>query len=252
MDSYILSQLPDHQKLIAIVTLLLAAKSEDLDQLVPSIKDVLIGIDLSDDLGIDLRLKHELEPVKVARAYKNFASMYCKLEYLIFEAMEFNVVRPTIMTFINIFQYVVVMPGDSKLLNRKNGDLRVSTNEFIQQFIDVIIHDIDFQNIRPSELAAAVIASTRKLLKIKDYWNDKLAKFTHYEIDAIRPLILVLLEKRVNFLYNMSCSKDFDVGMKDSGYISPTSVSETEDEDVKSVVKRRRLNHNVPILLYTL
>ena len=252
MDSYILSQFPDHQKLIAIVTLLLAAKSEDLDQLVPSIKDVLDRIDMSDDLGIDLRFKHVLKPAEVTLAYKNFANMYCKLEYLIFEAMEFNLIRPTIITFINIFQYVVLMPGDDKLLNRTTGDLRVTINEFIQQFIEVIIQDIDFQNIRPSELAAAVIASTRKLLKIKDYWNNSLAKFTHYEIDAIRPLILVLMEKRVNLLYIESCEESFDVGMKDSGYISPTSVSETEDEDMKPLVKRRRLNRHVPIILYTL
>lgn len=205
---------------------------------------------MSDDLGIDLR--YELEPAKVTRAYKNFANMYCKLEYLIFEAMEFNTIRPTIMTFINIFQYVVVMPGDDKLLDRTTGELRVATNEFIQQFIEVIIQDIDFQNIRPSELAAAVIASTRKLLKIKNYWNNNLAKFTHYEIDAIRPLILVLMEKRVNLLYIESCAENFDVSMKDSGYISPTSVSETEDEDVKPHVKRRRLNHHVPINLFTL
>lgn len=35
MDNYILSEIFEHQKLVGLVCLLLAAKSEDLDELVP-------------------------------------------------------------------------------------------------------------------------------------------------------------------------------------------------------------------------
>jgi Cyclin, C-terminal domain/Cyclin, N-terminal domain len=245
MDNYILSDFPDHQKLIAIVGLLLAAKSEDLDELVPSIKDILRFVDMSEDLGVDLRFRDELDPKDVTRAFKNFACMYCKLEFLIFESMEFNTIRPTAVSFLSIFQNIVVTSADV-VDGRAMGDLRVSANEHIQEFMDVIVQDIDFFNIRPSELAAAVIASTRKLLKIEDYWNIQLEHFTRYKIDAIRPLILVLMEKRVNLLYETSCTET-DVLMKDSGYISPDSGSQTEDEDVKHVSKKRKLNHRVPI-----
>lgn len=136
------------------------------------------------------------------------------------------------------------LPGD-EVTGRTIGDLRASANEFIQELLEVIINDLDFQNVRPSELAAAVIASTRKLLNIKNYWNADLEKFTRYKIEAIRPLILVLMEKRVNFMYGSS-NDAIDIVMKDSGYLSPKSASETDD-DVKPVVKRRRLSHRAPI-----
>lgn len=247
MDNYILSDFADHQKLIAIVCLLLAAKSEDLDEMVPSIKDVLRLIDMSDDLGVDLRFRCELDPKDVALAYKNFANMYCKLEYLIFESMEFNTIRPTAVSFLSIFQNIVVTFKDV-VEGQTIGDLRVSANEYIKQFMDVI-QEVDFFNVRPSELAAAVIASTRKLLSIKNYWTDQLASFTRYKIDSIRPLILVLMEKRINLLYEVSCAEN-DVVMKDSGYISPDSGSATEDDDVKvkHVTKRRKLDR-VPITI---
>lgn len=246
MDNYIFSEYIDHQKLIAIVALLLAAKSEDLDELIPSIKDILELVDISNDLGVDLRFKNELKPEEISLAYKSFASMYCRLEYLIFEVMQFNTIRPSFVSFLNIFQNIVVLPGDDQLVSLTIVELRVSAKKLIQEFMEVIMHDIDFMNIRPSELAAAVIASSRKLLKIKGYWNNELAEFTRYKIDAIRPLILVLLEKRVNFLYRERIAESYDVVMKDSGYISPASVSETDDE-VKPRVKRRRVTQRVPI-----
>lgn len=247
MDNYILSDFIDHQKLVAMVCLLLAAKSEDLDELVPSIKDILQMVDMSEDLGVDLRFRTELDPSDITRAYQNFATMYCKLEFLIFESMEFNTVRPTAVSFLNIFQNIVVTEDDVED-GSTIGDLRVTANQYIRQFMAVIVLDIGFFNTRPSELAAAIIASTRKLLKIENYWNKQLINFTRCKIEDIRPLILVLLEKRVTIIYEESCGdNDHDIVMKDSGFISSESGSETEDEDMKPALKRRKISHRVPI-----
>jgi hypothetical protein len=139
-----------------------------------------------------------------------------------------------------------VMPSDV-LDDRTIGDLRVSANQIIQQLLEVISFEVDFHDVYQSKLAAAVIACTRKLLQIKNYWNDDLKTFTRYDIVDLRPLILVLMEKRVSFLYDENTSEGADVVMKDSGYLSPQSASETDDDD-KPNVKRRRLTHRAPII----
>lgn len=249
MDSYILSEVYEHQKLIGLVCLLLAAKSEDLDENVPSIKDLLRIVDMSGDLGVDLRFKDELDPKEVTNAYKSFALMYCKLEYLVFECLEFNTIRPTVVSFINIFQNLLVTEVDltdlkvepeDKNTNRQTlGDLRVNANDYLKQFSAIIIEDTDYFNILPSQLAAAIVGATRKLLKIKNYWNDKLEEITRCRVEDIRPMILILIEKHITNIYGNPDYSD-DVAKGDSGYISPNSASETDDE-LKTVNKKRKL-----------
>lgn len=241
MDSYILSDFVEHQKLIGLVCLLLATKSEDVEEAVPTIKDLLKIVDMSTDLGIDLRLKGELEPKKVSNAYRNFAAMYCKLEFLIFESLEFNTIRPTVVSFINVFQSIVVTSCDldDNIEQKSLGVLRVIANEYLKEFLVLIIQDIEFFNKSPSKIAAAIIGATRKLLHIQHYWNDTLEHLTRYQIDELRPLMMSLIEKRSSAIYHQA-----DDILVDSGFISPSSASET-DEEIKNVHKKRKLNGTI-------
>jgi hypothetical protein len=250
MDLYILSDNPEHQKLIALVALLLAAKSEDLDVNVPSIKDILYIVDLSNDLNVDLRFKDELDPKLAAAAYKNFLFMYCKLEFLIFECMDFNLNRPTVATFVNVFRNIVVTEADATDIKRSLGDdavmlgdLEVQANQYIHEFYSVIVKDIDFFNETPSEVAASIIAATRKLLKIKNYWNEDLVQLTRYKLEDIRLMTIMLMEKRIDAVYERSTSVESDVAMKDSGYVgSPESTTEISDDE-EIALKRRKLSY---------
>lgn len=246
MDSYILSDFVEHQKLIGIVCLLLAAKSEDIDENIPSIKDLLKIVDMTNDLGVDMRFKEELDPKELSKIYRIFSALYCKLEFLIFESLDFNTIRPTAVTFINIFQSIVVTADDVKSFGVANlkslGDLRVLANDYLKQFLEIIIQDIEFFNKLPSQLAASIIGATRKLLHISHFWNDSLAQLTRCRIEDIRLLIVTLIEKRNNAIREKS-NCDLNDVFKDSGFISPTS-SEAEDE-CKKVVKKRKLNRKV-------
>lgn len=254
MDNYVLSEFLEHQKFIGLVCLLLAAKSEEIDEAVPTIKDLLKIFDLSSDLGVDMRFKEEFDPKDVTKAYRNFASMYCKLEFLIFENIEFNTIRPTAVTFINVFQSVIVTSDDVlgiksnvNLTELKTlGDLRVSANTYLQELLEIIIKDIEFFNILPSKLATAVVGATRKLLNIKQYWNDSIEQVSRYKIDDVRPLMLTLIEKRNKFLYDQKEATNNDIFV-DSGYISPSAASVTSDES-KKTTKKRRLNR--PPIIY--
>lgn len=267
MDNYILSESEEHQKLIGLTCLLLAAKSEDLDELVPSIKDLLNIVDMSHDLHCNMKSRYELEKSVLSQAYKEFSSLCAKLEFLIFESIEFNTVRPTVVTFLNILQNIIVSDEDTSDIEMSDeddlitlGDLRTKANEYIIQYLDVVIADTDFFNLLPSQIAAAIIGATRKNLNIQNYWNPKIVFFTRYEIDEILPLINVLTNKHFDSVFQNLLSSDFspeDEAMKDSGFVSPSlmsddSVSQTEDEgnSQKSspVTKKRRLMDRAKII----
>lgn len=243
MDNYVLSDFFEHQKLIGLVCLLLAAKSEDLDELVPTIKDLLKLCDMSADLEVDLRFKSELTKMQIQTAYRKFASMYSKLEFLVFESMEFNTIRPTAITFLNIFQGALVtkedlVGGDIKDLNV----LRDTAADYLKQFLGVIIKDVDFFNVLPSLLAASIVGVVRKLINIEKYWNDQLVNLTSYNINQIRPMMIMLVDKRDQYAYvqqDDDMSSGEDTIMKDSGFCSiTTSDSDSSEEDVPSIKRR--------------
>lgn len=245
MDNYVISDFIEHQKFVGLVSLLLAAKSEDLDEKVPSIKDLLKMVDLSEDLGVDLRSKEELDPKKVAAAHDNFSVMYAKLEFLVFESLDFNTIRPTAMSFMNIFQNFILTDADDVNTEEydtapSSSELRAKGNDILKTLLSIGLNDIHFFNVLPSKLASAIIGVARKLLGIKNFWPDYIVEFTSYTEDDIRPLTIILLEKRIELLYHTK-NEEEEVSMKDSGFISIDSDSEKEEE-VKQVHKKRKLN----------
>ena len=205
-------------------------------------------VDLTSDLKIDMRYKEEYDSKDVTRAYQDFAAMYCKLEFQVFESLNLNTIRPTVVSFMNIFQSLVVITDDVLDINaeddlmelRSLGELRVTAHECLKHFLDIIIKEIKFFNILPSKLAAAVVGATRKILHFKSYWNESLKKLTRYRVEEIRPLMLMLIEERNSLLYDKPHYND--LFSKDSGFISVSSASETDEEPDKNIIKKRKLN----------
>lgn len=258
MDCYEVSKYEDHQRLTGLVCLLLAAKSEDVDSAVPSIKDLLCLVDLTDDLGFDMRFKDELNPLELSIVYKKFANLYSKLEFLIFECLKFNTIRPTVATFINVFHYVMVTEADITAIRcgdeeeecQTLASLQVSANIYLREFLSLYLHSTDFYNILPSKIAAAMIASVRKLLKIENYWNNQLKDLTKWTNDDIRSCMIKLIQMRINASYSEEAVLDDDLIMAESGYISENVSDTTSDEEMeKPVVKKRKLELR-PELIY--
>lgn len=257
MDSYILSEYEDHQKLTGLVCLMLAAKSEDLDENVPSIKDLLQIVNLTDDLGLDLRFKEEFTPLEVTQAYKQFSKLYAQLEFLIFECLEFNTIRPTAATFLSMFQSAIVTEKDLEDVKTCEdegkislGNLQASARIYIAQLLELVISITDFVNTQPSKLAAAIIGAVRKLLKIKNYWNEELAALLRQSVDDIRPLLIVLLDMRMSIVYglNSQSQTEEDSDRVESGYVSEPSPSTSIRSDLQSPPeKKRKLDNCLPI-----
>jgi Cyclin, C-terminal domain len=253
MDGFVISDSLEHQKLIALIALILAAKSEDIDETIPSIKDLLNIVDMSSDLGVDLRFKSELDKASLTKAYKGFATIYCSLEYLIFENLKFNTCRPTVISFINIFQNIVVVELDLQEINAQKepenhvnfGDLCVSSKMLMKQFLDLIIFDIDFFNLLPSLLASSIIGATRTLLHIKTIWNEDLVSLTRYSEEEITPLVNILIEKKHEADSVEEVEETNEMAMCDSGYISPQNETPVV---LKQPSKKRKMENRPGII----
>lgn len=251
MDNYVLSEYYEHQKLIGLVCLLLAAKSEDLDERVPSIKDLLKICDMSKDLEVDLRFKSELSKLEIRNAHRQFASMYCKLEFLVFESMQFNTIRPTVVSFLNVFQGILVTEADIKINNDKRSfnELRDAADANLRDFLELVLQSVEFFNVAPSLLAASIVGASRKLLQLENYWNHRLTSWTRYDIDQIRPMMIFLVDKRYESIYRQNdeqMSSDEDTILKDSGFVSIINAA-SETEETPSTRKKQRLLNRVPI-----
>lgn len=132
----------------------------------------------------------------------------------------------------NIFQRLLLTeadPADVKTDDESKRmtieDLRALANDYLKQFLEIIVQSDVFFNILPSQLAAAIVGSTRKLLQIGNYWNDPLISLTRCTLDDIRPIMKILVDERISLLYHPETNEE--TLMKDSGY---TTSSETEDE----------------------
>ncbi|CAO1399666.1 unnamed protein product [Diamesa hyperborea] len=253
-DSYRLPDILEHQKLVASVILLLAAKSEDIEATVPPLKTLLNIIDLSEYLEVDFRCVDKYSTDDINKAYTKFSTLYLQLEFIVFQTMEFNIISPTICTFLDIFSNIVVTNADFEQLKSLGcqeyaayGDLKLEANRLIMQFEDICLGNLEFINIKPSLIAASVIASTRKILKIP-LWTSELVTMTRYDHTDMRDSVIELIHKRMRIVYDTKTGVGLmndDSGISTSHIDDNTDVELTSDECLEVVEqpyrKKRRL-----------
>lgn len=254
-DSYLLPEILEHQKLVAAVIMLLAAKSEDIEATVPPLKNLLNFIDLSDYLEVDFRCLEKHSTDSISLAYKKFSILYLQLEFIVFRTMKFNVISPTICTFLDIFSNIVVTNADFEQLKSLGcqeytayGDLKLEASRLIMQFEDICLGNLEFINTKPSLIAASVIASTRKTLKLRT-WSSELATMTRYVDKDMHDAIIELIHKRMKIVYDTKtgqCFKNNDSGFSSLHIDENTDVELTGDECLDVVEqpnrKKRRLH----------
>ena len=253
-DSYRLPDIMEHQKLVAYVIMLLAAKSEDIEATVPPLKNLLNYVDLSEYLEVDFRCLDKYSTDVINFAYKKFSVLYLQLEFIVFQTMEFNIISPTICTFLDIFSNIVVTNVDFEQLKSLGcqeyaayGDLKLEANRLIMQFEDICLGNLEFINIKPSLIAASVIASTRKILKLP-LWSPELITMTRYDHKDMRDVVIELIHKRMRIVYETKagvCTMNNDSGFSTSHIDDNTDVELTSDECLDVVEqpnrKKRRL-----------
>jgi hypothetical protein len=251
-DSYLLPDSLENQKFIAVIVLILAAKSEDLESTLPPIQNLLKIIDLTSYLKVDLRFENQYDKESIAGAHKKFSQLYLQLEFIVFETLKFNVIRPTICSFLDIFSNMVVLQEDFSYLVSNGhmefscyGDLKCEASKIISEFEDVCLRNLNFVNTNPSILAASIIASTRKLLKLPN-WSDEMIKMTRYNSNDLRDNVIELIDKRMKIVFDFNNkTENHDSGIDLSSRIEDSddyqSITDDDDESMESNSKKQKI-----------
>jgi hypothetical protein len=248
MDNYILSTFVEHQKFVALVALILACKIEEIDENIPSIKELLYIINLSDELDFDIKeyRNHQglYEPQQVFTAFKVYMNLYCTIEYSIFRSLEFNAIRPTAITFLNVFQNMTVTENDLSDIYEHNPSIHSVTeikqqiHEYLKLLSEILLHDISFHRFLPSRVAASMIATIRKLLNIERIWTVQLEFLTHATLKEVTPIMDIFFDK----LLSETSSEDSLEVAGDSGFQSYDSTSlELSDEEINHLKNCKKL-----------
>jgi len=93
------------------------------------------------------------------------------MEQKILEALDFNVMIPTVYTFLSIYLYIDNAPESLKTLAVK--------------MIIKVISNYEIMKYKPSIIASAVMYLAKKKLAKAPYWSLKLNTFTSYKVRDI-------------------------------------------------------------------
>lgn len=141
MDQYALNSTDDHKKLIIVVITFLAAKTEDKEEIIPSIKALANFIDLSGIIDIDRlsQIKNSKNPEDqeyIRSEWIRFSSFYSKLEYTAFQCANFNTICPTVASYIGYYSAYAVDEQDFLEFPGKFqsfGDMKLKAIESINE-----------------------------------------------------------------------------------------------------------------------
>lgn len=256
MDTYILSDNEEHQSLVVVVALLLAAKTEDIDFRIPSLKDLLEFFNVDEFTDI-FRSADRMSNTELSAAFKKFSKLYVKLEFHIFKTMDFSLICPTVVSFLTIYNADLVSEEDyrnNSIKFESLGDLKATTMLRVNEILDIVLSTLDFANAMPSYLAASIIGAARKTLGILPFWTQDIQTITKYTFEEIEHMVIDLIhlfiefEKRNDIVELVSTESS----MGESGYGSTFDLTSSAESlngitpkkaqlDTKSVFKKAKL-----------
>ncbi|KAG5680788.1 hypothetical protein PVAND_010274 [Polypedilum vanderplanki] len=240
MNRYLLSENVQHLRLTTLVATMLAAKSNEIVDNIPPIKDFISHgfVDLQEEIGVNFMKKEEYTQEQLKVAYKKYAKLYANIEFIIFESLQFSLTRPTTITFLEIFSKIAVTEDDMNNLEKKHREkfdsfesLNQQVNKHIRVLSMIVLYHIEFHQYDPSKNAAAIIATSRFLVGIKKLWNIELEFLTRASIDDIKPIIEIFVDNihlMKEYLEKINTFDDEEFN-EDSGFHSD-GVLGTEEE----------------------
>ncbi|XP_061092196.1 cyclin-J-like [Conger conger] len=162
---------------IALSCLLLASKFEEKEDRVPKLEQLnALGFMCSLNLALN---KRDL----------------IRMELLLLETFGWNLCMPTPAHFIDYYLHTSVRESDlhhgwplASLSKTK-----AFMDKYTHYFLEVSLQDHAFLSFRPSQVAAACIASSRICLQISPSWTSPLHLLTGYSWDHLTPCIELML-----------------------------------------------------------
>lgn len=197
----------DRLKLTALSCILLAAKIEENEPKVPTLKKM------------NELLKHKCP-----------LSDFVVLEVVLLKFFNWHLLIPTTAVFVEYWLLHMVSKNDftSTTTEDQYFERRSRAAELVLEFLDVTLLDITMTNVRPSLLAAACIAATRAMLPVLRTWNNNMIKLTGYTSSELLYLTRMLMNSRADLIADTISRKR---PLLDSGYVTDSEDEEDDSED---------------------
>lgn len=160
--------------LVAIVSLIIAAKIEDCDPYVPKMTEIhcFINVDYT-------------------------AKEFALLERNILKFFDFDLILPTAATYIELFIESAISQSDLQSgLNLHNyrtvRELKQLFALKVFSYLEVSLYSVNLSNSRPSLIAAAILGAARKSLNLI-VWPKLLRTVTGFEYESIRETLKLII-----------------------------------------------------------
>lgn len=199
----------DRLKMTALSCILLAAKIEENEPKVPTLKKM------------NELLKHKCP-----------LSDFVVLEMVLLKFFNWHLLIPTTAVFVEYWLLHMVSKTDftSTTTEDQYFERRSRAAELVFEFLDVTLLDITMTNVRPSLLAAACIAATRAMLPVLRTWNNNMIKLTGYTSSELLYLTRMLMNGRADLIADAISRKR---PLFDSGYVTDSEDDEEDTDDVQ-------------------
>lgn len=179
MDNHTISL--NRMMLVALVALLLGCKIEDSDT-----------------------TKHRLTFIAI---YSNELNVrdYAKMERLMLEFFDWNLLIPTAANFIEYYIEYIVDRQDYELVHNYTRfcsytAMKRDVMDLVFEYLSLTLRFAALVQERPSKIAATCIAAARKTSNIGSAWNGRLINLTQYTYDEIENCVTSLIFKRTEII----------------------------------------------------
>lgn len=165
---------------------------------------------------------------------------YICLETMILTFFEWNVIQPTVVTFIELYIDAIISEEDffahcsqvtDGILYKDFKSMKLAATTIILQYLNTTLLNVHLCHVTPSKLAAAIVAATRCILVLNPVWSPTLVKITGYALDKLEPLISVLFSIKNADESKVVEDKEKSKSTPDSGYISSKDADTDDEQD---------------------
>ncbi|XP_069671697.1 cyclin-J-like isoform X2 [Periplaneta americana] len=164
---------------VALVCILLAAKTEERDANVPKISEL---------------------NTRVGNQYP--ATDFISLEFMVMHFFHWNLVIPTAAHFAEYFTVFATSLSDMNSAPPQFNtypDLRNAVQQYIRDFLDLSLQEVCLIPMKPSFVAAVCIAAARQFLHMSPKWPDVLENVTMYQYKDLQPCVMLFISFRDYF-----------------------------------------------------
>uniref|UniRef100_A0A1B6MJI5 Cyclin N-terminal domain-containing protein n=1 Tax=Graphocephala atropunctata TaxID=36148 RepID=A0A1B6MJI5_9HEMI len=191
MDNHSITK--DRLGFVALVCLMLAAKFEEIDSMIPKISELN---------------KYD--------GFRYSSKDFVNVEVMVLKFLDFGLTQPTIAHFAEYYTMATIMPQDLKSGKFSFRHLYDMTRNMVDELLDICLKEVKFLQHLPSQVAAACILLTRKRLSLSPAWTSALTEITGYKEGSLIYCTNLLMRK----VHQENLRRKQNVNSPDHGYIS--------------------------------